>query len=69
MTKTRIEQFFEDHADALQAYNAKHAPEPIDTADFNFSADQSEDDDLEDGFDFVDWIESDDDLPPSRPRP
>lgn len=57
MTKTRIEQFFDDNAEALEAYNAKHAPEPMDTADFNFETDQTEDDDLEDGFD---WLDDDD---------
>jgi len=67
MTKTRIEQFFSDHADALAAYNAKHAPEP----DFTFESkvdpvnryiaealDALENDDadpaIEDGFD---WLE------------
>ncbi|KAB2673076.1 hypothetical protein F9K77_07085 [Ochrobactrum sp. LMG 5442] len=57
MNKTRIEQFFDDHADALAAYNAKYAePEP----DFSFETKvdhigpDDEDDDLEDDFDFLD---------------
>jgi len=65
MNKTRIEQFFSDHADTLEAYNAKHA-EP----DFTFETkvdpvnryideaiDALEDDAdpaIEDGFDFLD---------------
>jgi len=68
MTKTRIEQFFSDHADALEAYNTKYAE--LSDADFTFETkvdpvsrytdealDALEDDidpAIEDGFD---WLE------------
>ncbi|KAB2720372.1 hypothetical protein [Brucella intermedia] len=80
MNKTRIEQFFDAHADALAAYDAKHAQEP----DFTFETkvdpvnryidealDALENDDadpgIEDGFDFLD--DEPEDEPAWGPRP
>lgn len=80
MSKTRIEQFFNDHADALKAYNAKHAQGP----DFTFETkvdpvasyidgalealeDEDADPGIEDGFDFLD--DEPEDEPAWGPRP
>ncbi|WGJ06604.1 hypothetical protein [Brucella intermedia] len=69
MNKTRIEQFFDAHADALAAYDAKHAELPDADLTFESKVDpvsryidgalealEDEDADLgiEDGFDFLD---------------
>lgn len=80
MNKTRIEQFFDDHAETLAAYNAKHAQEP----DFTFETkvdpvsnyidgalealeDEDADPAIEDDFD---WLDDEPEEQPARgPRP